>query len=341
MFADDTFVADRAKDAINGRGFFDWRIGQYVPADLFLYGGIIVSEKEAVKIIDYVDSIKEKHGVPIEVPIKWNFTKFLEKWQQLSPETWPEIQTDRLNRTKLYSKWQSIHKVIKEKIIDCFIQLKNAYIVLIIVPLNFYKLSYFQCYENLVTRIAKKLNILLKKRAELGILFLDQFPTIIPQQNKIYRKTDYINKKNLKQRIYSIITHLRRSDTRWPSSCILEIIPGVETNLGISRLGQVNDIILGVVQYYFQTYVNLHLYNLQQATRQRELSKKIFSKILPKFLTQFTSTKQGFPILNAGLTIIPGKSKNRETGKFERKPTILGRYCNEIENLLKVDFHVY
>ncbi len=188
----------------------------------FIYGGIVVPENEIRPLSQSVFAIKREFGINKARAIKWNNTS-----------TATEDPLD-----------QELHKQIKDRILGLFTS-SNARIIVCLSPQEFYHdvtfigltfkkrinhTAHIRTQEYALNDVLKKFNYFLREEDELGMIFADKYSDSF--------------RHHMTEHCFKLFPS---GDGRFSLERI--IYPVIQLNDEYSQLHQMNDVVLGAIQY--------------------------------------------------------------------------------------------
>lgn len=190
--------------------------------EFFMYGGIIAHERTVLKLVKDLHRIKEDHDIPRDVPVRW---KNEYKKKEITSE-------DKF-------------RILKNDVLDVFTK-SEAKIVLSLSPHDFYHTVKIkgnhsipkinpekECrtYEYALNTCLQKFNEFLGQEDEVGCVFADEFGS-----------------KKLKQHLNKHCFDAFHDGTKY-SSLKRIIYPVIQLDSDYSQVHQINDVVLGSIQY--------------------------------------------------------------------------------------------
>ena len=157
-------------------------------------------------------------------------------------------------------------------------------------------------------RIFKKFRKILVDHDKCGIILADEL-------RKRLKDTDVINYEY-------ILNSCSLNRQNLDDGKLLLVVPTVDSC--ISPIHQINDILLGAIQYYMLEFMR----KLNNDNWDMSRANSIFNKIVDKFY----KSRNGGYIINNGILLYPPKITRRETRA--------GIFLNKLEEQLKIDFNI-
>lgn len=271
---------------------------------LSIYGGPILDEKQTIDLTDFLFELKNSYVWPQELELKWRFETV---WENMRKIGYIRREFTKDNQLDLYQSLKSDHEEMKNKVMER-VSSSSAKIVIAIRPNKLLGASEETNIEYSVGVIAKKFRKILRDENEVGILLADELRKKIKNDDII----DY-------QYILRLCCQSRNCGEVDP---LLLIIPTIASC--VSPIHQINDTILGAVQYYILEFMR----TLENDRWDMYKARGILDKITGNF---YKNTKGGY-IINNGILLYPPKNT--------RKETRAGIFLNKLENQLKIDFNI-
>ncbi len=289
-----TFFADES--IVNRGGAEDY--------DLSIYGGIVLDEATFDELSQFIYKIKDKYVLPQELEIKWRFESY---WENMIKVRYLEKGITKKTHPALYMSFKPDHAQLKNQILEK-IAASSAKIIIAIRPNKLLGASDEQKIEYSIGAVARKFEKLLQKTNDLGIILADELPK-------------RINSKSVIDHQYILKLCCRGSGTIHFKH-LISIVPTI--NSSISPIHQINDVLLGAVQYYILEFIR----QLSDPTRNADQARGILSKIIGNFL----KAQPGQFVINNGILMYPPK--------VTRKNTAAGIFLNKLEKQLEKDFNL-
>lgn len=268
---------------------------------LSIYGGLILDEETFQEFSTVIYKIKEKYLYPQELELKWRFQTVWESMKRIG-----YVQDDATTKESRES-FKKDYDVVKNEILK-IISESNAKIVIAIRPNALLHASDELNVEYSIAAIARKFEKILDREGEIGIILADELKKRLYPEDKM----DY-------QYILNLCCYgagLGKFEN------LTSIVPTI--NSCVSPIHQINDILLGAVQYYLLEFSR----SLVRTDYDFELSKSFVTLIKDNF---YQSVTGGYTI-NSGILLYPPKSS--------RKATPAGIFLNKLQRQLTDDFGI-
>jgi hypothetical protein len=268
-----------------------------------IYGGLILSEKTFYDLTTFLYQLKDNYVFRQEVEVKWNFDGF---WDNLRKVQLNKSVT-RKSHPQLYESYKPDFLRFKQEILEKVSQ-SDAEIIVAVRPNKLLNASEKQIVEYSIDAVARKFEKVLERRNECGIILADELP-------KRVDPTAVID--------YQYVLQLCCRGSRGVAfRRLLAIMPTMNSHL--SPIHQINDIILGALQFYVLEFIR----SQSDPSRTTEKAKLILEKIVPKFHRAIG----GKYVINNGVLMYPPK--------ITRRNTQAGRFMTALEEQLKTDFGI-
>ncbi len=274
------------------------------PYGLSIYGGPILDKNQIIDLTDFLFELKNSYVWPQELELKWRFETV---WESMRKIGYIQKEFTKDNQPDLYESLRSDHEEMKNKVLEK-ISSSSAKIVIAIRPNKLLGASEETNIEYSVGVIVKKFRKILRDENEVGIILADELRKKLKSDDII--DYQYILKLCCQSRSYGEVDPL------------LLIVPTIASC--VSPIHQINDTILGAVQYYILEFMR----TLEDNSWDMCKARSILFKINGNF---YKNTKGGY-IINNGILLYPPK--------ITRKETRAGIFLNKLENQLKIDFNI-
>lgn len=272
--------------------------------DLSIYGGLILEKKQIKDLTNFVYDLKDSYLYPQTLELKWRFKTV---WDNMKKVGFISEEFMYRNKPDLYNSVKDDYNILKSRIINK-IASSSVKIVVAIRPNRLLHASEEKDIEYSVGAITKKFKKILLDHDKCGIILADEL-------RKKLSSNDVID--------YQYILDLCSSNSqRIDNDRLLQIVPTVDSC--ISPIHQINDILLGYIQYYMLEFMR----KLNNENWDMTRAKEFLSKIVDKF----HKSRTGGYIINNGILLYPPKNTRRETPA--------GIFLNKLEQQLKLDFNI-
>ena len=289
-----TFFTDES--AVSGGGAEEYNVS--------IYGGLILKEETIRSLSQFLYKLKDRYVLPQEVEIKWRFASY---WENLKAVGYIDRSFTKKLNPDAYESFKADHLLIKNEIIE-EVARSNAEIVVAVRPNQLLRASDEQIVEYSIAAVARKFEKVLKREEEYGIILADELPKRLNQNAVIDHQ-------------YILKLCCRGSGTV-AFNRLVSIVPTV--NSKVSPIHQVNDMVLGAVQYYILEFIrtsNDPTWNMDTAR-----------EVLRKLVSNFHLDSEGTYIINNGILLYPPK--------VNRRNTRAGTFLNNLEQALRNDFAI-
>ncbi len=252
--------------------------------EFFLYGGIIVDEEDILKLVKFLYNLKKNQGIKQERPIKWENINW-HKEGILDPEKYKDIKKEVLGFIG-----QSSCRIIIYLAPQCFYHKVDTKKLQQETKFTIDSEKQIEALEFALNVCLQKFNSYLSENNSLGLVFADEFGG-----KKI--------KKYLKNYCFSLCPKGTRM-----SNLERIVYPVINIDSEYSAIHQINDIILGAVQYSL---------------------KEITYNFIPMIKKNFWGGEKR--IIGKGISVYPKKARAQDMGKK------LETIQNKIKRLIKND----
>lgn len=275
-----------------------------VDHNLTVYGGLVLSESTFYDLNQFVYKLKDKYVLPQEMEIKWSFEGYLESMKRIG---YLDKTISKKSHPNLYESFKPDHVNLKNEILDK-VASSDVKIIIAIRPNKLLNATENQDIEYSIAAVARKFEKFLLQENQYGILLADDM------KRKIHSKAviDY----------EYILKLCCRGSGNVVFNRLISIVPTINSHL--SPIHQINDIVLGTIQYYILDFIR----GLNGPTRNRNQARDIFGKIKEKFLT----SSQGSYVINNGILMYPPK--------VSRSGTEAGKFLDKLDRQLEDDFGI-
>lgn len=274
------------------------------PYGLSIYGGLVLSEIDFRDLTKFLYKLKENYVYPQELDLKWRFASV---WENMKKIGYLDKKITKANDPDLYNSLKEDYDKLKAEIIQQVAK-SNAKIILAIRPNKLLNASSEQVIDYSIQAVSRKFEKLLEREGEFGLILADELQPRL-------KKEDVINYQYILE-----LCHLGSGQKAFER--VINIVPTIDSC--ISPIHQINDIILGVMQYYmleFMRRLEDDSYNIDQA-----------NKLLLQIKDNFYKASSGGYIINSGILLYPPK--------INRQSTRAGAFLNKLEDQLKRDFNI-
>jgi hypothetical protein len=271
---------------------------------LTIYGGLILGDEELQMLTDLVYDLKKRYLIPTNVELKWRFKSV---WDEMKRVGYIPQDMTQSNSREAYDSWRSDYDDIKSEILNTLAN-SEIKIVVAIRPNRLLNTSPEKIIEYSIGAATKKFEKILAREEEYEIIMADELPRRL-------RTTDFID--------YEYILSLCCIGRDRAFRNILSIVPTISSH--ISPIHQVNDIVLGAIQYYILEFIR------KQQDQNRDISKAV--EILQTLNHNFYKSNDGVHVINSGILLYPPK-----VSRLSNTPA--GRFLNNLEAQLKNDFDI-
>ena len=269
-----------------------------------IYGGLLLSESKFKELAKFIYKLKDRYLLPQKLELKWRFGSV---WQNMIKIGRIKSGITKESHPELFKGLKEDYDKIKDEILNKISQSK-ARIIVVIRPSELLQATHEKDIEYSIKAVAQKFEKILRKEKKLGIILADELPPKI-------KKNDAIN--------YEYILDLCSSGTGLITlDYVTLIIPTIDSC--ISPAHQVNDIILGAIQYYILELIR----KIRDPNWNMDIAKGLMKKIAKNF---HVSSPGGY-VINNGILLYPPKINRRHTNA--------GIFLDRLEKQLKIDFNI-
>ncbi len=268
--------------------------------DFSIYGGLILGEQSFRNLTTFIYDLKKRYVYPQHLELKWTFRDVFENMKRVG---YVGKNVTRSTDPNLYNSLKSDYDRLKEEILDEISKSKSK-IVVAIRPNQLLKTNLARNTEYSIGAVARKFEKVLAINNKFGVILADE---LIPRVNN----TETID--------YQYIIELCCNGSYNVSfNKMISIIPTVNSHA--SPVHQINDILLGAIQFYILEFI--------RGSTNSNLAKNLLNKIVGNF---YRSTG-GKYVINNGILLYPPKNN--------RLNTAAGRFLNKLEAQMKLDFGI-
>lgn len=268
-----------------------------------LYGGLILDKCQFKEMSDLVFKLKKKYLYPQELDLKWRFASV---WENLKKVhfTGDLATATKSSHPEAYESFKSDYERFKEDLLN-EVSGHDVKFVIAIRPNKLLNASDEQNIKYSIEAVARKFEKILEKENELGVILADELRRRVSSEEKIdYQYILDLCNKGSKDTIFKRL---------------ISIVPTI--NSGVSPVHQLNDILLGVVQYYIFQYIR----KLKDQIVNNDEAKRLFAKLVKIFYKT-----NGKYTINSGVILYPPRNTRRDTPA--------GVFLDKLEKQLETDF---
>ncbi|MDD4290061.1 MAG: hypothetical protein PHH83_02165 [Patescibacteria group bacterium] len=272
--------------------------------DLSVYGGLVLDKEQTQELTNYIYDLKDSYLYPQTLELKWRFKTV---WDKMKKVGFISEEITAKDKPESYESFKNDYETLKNKILDKVAN-SSVKIVVAIRPNRLLHASEEQDIEYSVGAITKKFRKILVDHDKCGIILADEL-------RKKLRDSDIINYEYI---LNSCSSNRQNLD----GGKLLLVVPTIDSC--ISPIHQINDILLGVIQYYILEFMR----KLNDDDWDMSNARNMLNKIVDKFY----KSRSGGYIINNGILLYPPK--------ITRKETQAGIFLNKLERQLKTDFNI-
>ena len=269
-----------------------------------IYGGLVLNSTTFSELSQFLYKIKDRYVLPQEAEIKWRFRSY---WDNLKSIGHIDPSFTQVTKPEAYESFKQDHTAIKEEILNKVAE-SDAKIIIAIRPNLLLHATDEQVVEYSIGAVARKFEKVLAREGDTGIILADELP----------RK---INPDAIIDHQYILELCCRGSGTV-TFSRLLSVVPTINSH--VSPIHQVNDVVLGAIQYYVLEFVR----RLADPSRNTDTAKGLLGKVSRSFYKD----PGGVYTINNGILMYPPK--------ITRKNTPAGLFLNKLEKQLQDDFGI-
>lgn len=290
-----SFFADES--LINGREMREYRLS--------LYGGLILNEERFRDFTTFLYDLKKKYVFPQTLEFKWRFKSV---WDNMKKIGYLKKDITKETHPDLFESLKSDYDDLKTEILD-YVSNSDAKMVIAIRPNELLNASEEQNIKYSIEAVSRKFEKVLEREdGDYGILLADEL-------KKKLNRGDIID--------YEYILNLCCYGSNSISlQHLILIVPTICSH--ISPIHQINDILLGTIQYYLLEFMR----KLRDDDRDISLATNRFGKITGNFYKSI----DGRYTINSGILLYPPKNT--------REKTSAGIFLNKLERQLATDFDI-
>ncbi len=289
-----TFVTDESR--VYGREAQEY--------GLSIYGGLVMNERTFSDLTKWIYKLKERYVLPQELDLKWRFETV---WNNMRRIGHVDSKFSKSSHPEMYKSLKEDYDGLKSEIVD-EVSESDARIIIAIRPNRLLQATSSQAVDYAIRAVAKKFERFLRREGDLGIILADELqPRLSPN--------DVID--------YQYILKLCHAGSGGKFDRVINIVPTIDSC--VSPIHQINDIVLGVMQYYVLEFMR----KLNDSNWNIDAAKNHLEKITKNF---YTSAKGGY-IINNGILLYPPK--------INRMATTAGLFLDKLEAQLKTDFNIH
>lgn len=271
---------------------------------LSIYGGLILTEDDISDLTSFLYKIKDNYVLPQELELKWSFVSVWEKMKRVGHI---DKSFTKSSHPELYDSLKEDYNKLKNEVIKKVSE-SSVRIVVAIRPNNLLGGSEIKNIEYSIAAVTKKFKKILESKNEVGIILADELRPKL-------QSSDTIN--------YQYILKLCKFGFD-PSAedRLLSIVPTIDSC--ISPIHQINDIVLGALQYYMLQFMK----NIGDKGHSMDKARELLGSLVEKF---YKTGREGY-IINNGILLYPPRNS--------RQLTRAGIFLNTLEKQLEEDFNI-
>lgn len=274
--------------------------------EMFIYGGVILNEEQFRNLTDFLYDLKDRYEFPQKMELKWSFISI---WNQMKKFEYIKPEFNSKNPPGLYDSLKEDYDNLKEEVLRKIAE-EQIPIVIAIRPDGLLNATDDQRVQYSVEAVCRKFEKILKKEENYGLVLADELPRI---------GSDSIKYEYILDLCYSGSGKVNLDQ-------VISVIPNTISDL--SPIHQLNDILLGCIQYYILQFMKV--YDGINA-RGVKISKKLMGIIADNFYSITINQYQEY-VLNSGILLYPPGNN--------RKDTRAGRLLDALEGELYKDFEI-
>jgi hypothetical protein len=264
-----------------------------------IYGGVVLKEATFKDLTQFLYKAKDRYVWPQESEIKWRFKTF---WDYLRKTDFVAF-TKESNPTG-YTALKSDYDRFKREILE-EVGKSDAVIVIAIRPNHLVRASEEQRVEYSIAAVARKFEKILTQENEFGVILADELPKEINPSASIDHQY--------------ILNLCCRGSKSMPFDRLISIVPTI--NSTISPIHQINDVVLGAVQYYILEFIR----QLKDPSHDMTMAKSLVQLVAKRFHT----AAAGRFVINNGVLLYPPRASRYGTAR---------EFLNALEEKLREDF---
>lgn len=271
---------------------------------LSIYGGLILDEDTFRDLTTFLYQAKERYVLPQEVEVKWSNVNVLENMKRIG-----RINKNMTRQThpNFFKSFKDDYDKFKEEILEK-VSNSSAKIIVAIRPNRLLRTSNERNIEYSIGAVARKFEKLLEKKDKYGIILADELPRKVRKSAVM----DY-------EYVIDLCCHGSNSVS---FKRLISIVPTIDSNA--SPIHQINDVVLGAVQYYILEFIR----KIKNPAKNIDLAKSLFGKLTENFY----KSADGRYTTNSGVLLYPPKNTRRNTRA--------GVFLDALEGQLKSDFNI-
>ncbi|MBI2054645.1 MAG: DUF3800 domain-containing protein [Candidatus Sungbacteria bacterium] len=272
--------------------------------DLSIYGGLILDEVKFRELTNFLYELKRKYVLKQQIELKWGFH---EVWKNMVKVGHIDKNFTAQNQPALYKSSREDYDKLKEEVLDEISRTK-AKVIVAVRPNKLLGSSIGQRVEYSIDAVARKFEKVLGREKDFGIILADEL-------RKKLKGEDVIDYEYILELCYngSGLIHLDR---------LISIVPTVDSC--ISPIHQINDILLGAIQYYMLEFI--------RKLKGKDKNFNLATRLMGKISKNFYRSRGGRYTINSGLLLYPPKNT--------RQATRAGSFLNKLEKQLETDFEI-
>ncbi|MFA5261941.1 MAG: hypothetical protein WC450_12000 [Candidatus Omnitrophota bacterium] len=271
---------------------------------LSIYGGLILDEDSFRKLTNFIYDLKDSYVYPQELELKWRFEKV---WDNMRKIGRIDKSITKTTHPELFRSLKNDYDELKKKVLN-EVSGSAAKIIIAVRPDGFLNISNRKSIEYSIGAAARKFEKLLEREGKFGIILADELPKKV--------------KDNAVMDYEYIIQLCCRGSNAVSFHHLISIVPTINSN--VSPIHQINDIVLGAVQYYILEFIR----KINDPSRDMDLAKSLVTQ----FKDNFYKSIDNRYIINSGILLYPPKNT--------RRGTRAGIFLDKLEAQLKADFNI-
>lgn len=272
---------------------------------LSIYGGLILDKTLFRDLTNFLYDLKERYFLPQKVELKWRYEMVWDEMRRFGPLS---KEVTKKTHPDIFETYKHDYNKLKEEILDKVAGSK-AKIVVAIRPNRLLNASLEEKVRYSLEAVCRKFEKILQSKNDLhGLVLADELVKRLKDEETI----DYEYILNLCYDGSGSVSMDR----------VISVIPTI--NSRISPIHQINDILLGAIQYYSLEFMR----TLKDESWDMKEAKRLFSK----FVGNFYKSSTGSYTINNGILFYPPKNS--------RQATKAGIFLDKLEAKLKEDFGI-
>lgn len=272
--------------------------------ELSIYGGLVLDEASFRELTTFIYELKKSYVFPQELELKWRFE---EVWDNMRRIGYLEEGITKRTHPELFQSFKEDYNGLKNKILN---KISNSAVKIIIAvrPNKLLSTASSKSVEYSIGAVARKFEKLLDKEGKFGVILADKLPVKV--NDSAVMDYEYI------------ISLCCNGSNAVSFHRLISIVPTIDSN--VSPIHQINDIVLGVVQYYILEFIR----KTNDPARNTDMAKSLFSQLAENFY----KSANGRYTVNSGILLYPPKNT--------RQKTRAGVFLDNLEVQLKSDFNI-